>query len=72
MEALSADFTDAEVVTSSANGRVLAYLAAHAEIYRQTYDDDKVVLRCYIPKHLLHHVEGPDVRVRLLGNGEAT
>jgi GTPase len=72
MEALSADFADAEVVTASANGRVLAYLSAHAEIYRQNYDDDKVVLRCYIPKHLLHHVEGPDVRVRLLGNGEAT
>jgi GTP-binding protein HflX len=72
MEARSADFADAEVVTAAANGRVLAYLAAHAEVYRQNYDDDRVILRCYIPKHLLHHVEGPDVRVRLLSNGEAT
>ena len=69
VEALSADFADAEVTTAAANGRVLAYLAAHAEVYRQKYDGDDVVLRCYIPKHLLHHVEGPDVRVRLLGNG---
>jgi GTP-binding protein HflX len=71
IEALSADFADAEVVTAAANGRVLAYLAAHAEVYRQRYDDNKIVLRCYIPKHLLHHVEGPDVRVRLLANGSA-
>jgi GTP-binding protein HflX len=72
IEALSADFADAEVTTAAANGRVLAYLAAHAEVYRQRYDGDDVVLRCYIPKHLLHHVEGPDVRVRLLGNGEGS
>jgi GTP-binding protein HflX len=70
IEALSADFVDAEITAAAANGRLLAYLAAHAEVYRQRYDGDDVVLRCYIPKHLLHHVEGPDVRVRLLGNGE--
>jgi GTP-binding protein HflX len=70
--ALSADFADAEVVTGAANGRVLAYLAAHAEVYRQHYDGNEVVLRCYVPRHLLHHIEGPDVRVKLLGNGEAT
>jgi GTP-binding protein HflX len=71
IEALSADFADAEVTTAAANGRVLAYLAAHAEVYDQRYAEDRVVLRCYIPKHLLHHIEGPDVGVRLLGNGEA-
>jgi GTP-binding protein HflX len=70
IEALSADFADAEVTTATANGRVLAYLAAHAEVYRQKYEGDAVVLRCYIPKHLMHHIEGPDVAVRLLGNGE--
>jgi GTP-binding protein HflX len=69
VEALSADFADAEVTTAAANGRVLAYLAAHAEVYRQKYDGDRVVLRCYIPKHLLHHIEGPDVGVRVL-NGQ--
>jgi GTP-binding protein HflX len=51
-------------------GRVLAYLAAHAEIYRQTYDDDRVVIRCWIPRHLLHHIHGDDVAVRELGNGK--
>jgi GTP-binding protein HflX len=69
IEALSADFADAEVTAAAANGRVLAYLAAHAEVYRQQYAGDRVVLRCYIPKHLLHHIQGPDVAVRELGDG---
>jgi GTP-binding protein HflX len=70
IEALSADFADAEITTAAANGRVLAYLAAHAEVYRQRYDGDTVIMRCYIPKHLMQHIAGPDVAVRLLGDGE--
>jgi GTP-binding protein HflX len=72
MEALSADFADAEIETAAANGKLLAYLSAHAEIYRQQFHDNRVTLRCFLPRHLLHHVQGPDVRVRFLEvNGEA-
>jgi GTP-binding protein HflX len=67
IEALSADFANAEIETGAANGRVLAYLSAHAEIYRQQFHDEKVVIRCYLPRHLLHHIQGPDVQVRFLG-----
>jgi GTP-binding protein HflX len=66
IEALSADFVDAEVVTSSGNGKVQAYLAAHAEIYRQQYQDGRVLIHCQLPRHLLHHIQGPDVEVRFL------
>lgn len=67
---LSADFADAEIVTHAGNGRVLSYLSAHAEIYRQQYADERVTIRCYLPRHLLHHIQGPDVEVRFLdGNG---
>ncbi|MFL5243536.1 MAG: GTPase HflX [Gemmataceae bacterium] len=66
IEALSADFADAEIRTGSGNGRVLSYLAAHADIYRQTYEDEQVVLRCRLPRHLLHHIQGPDVKVEFL------
>lgn len=69
MQALAADFADAEIVTNAGNGKVLSYLAAHAEIYRQHYDDSQVTIRCYLPRHLLHHIQGPDVAVRFL-NGE--
>jgi GTP-binding protein HflX len=64
MTALSAEFIDAEVTADAANGRVLAYLAAHADVYRQSYDGDRVVVRCWIPRQLLHHIQGPDVAVR--------
>ena len=52
-----------------ANGRVIAYLGAHADVYRQQYHDDKVTIRCHLPKHLLHHIQGPGVEVRFV-NGE--
>jgi GTP-binding protein HflX len=66
IEALAADFADAEVVTGAANGRVLSYLSAHAEIEHQEYVDSRVTIRCRLPRHLLHHIQGPDVQVRFL------
>jgi GTPase len=69
IEALSADFVDVEVAMSAAHGRVHAYLAAHAEIYRQEYQDNRVLLRCYLPKHLVHHIQEPGVEIRVVANG---
>ncbi len=68
MEALAEDFAEAEVITDAGNGRVLAYLNAHAEVYRQEFRDEsnEVVIRCHLPKHLLHHIAGPTVRVRFV------
>ena len=71
IEMLGADFADAAVETDAGNGKVLAYLAAHAEIYRQEFDGSRVHIRCYLPRRLLHHIQGPDVQVRFLDrNGE--
>ncbi|MFO0850479.1 MAG: GTPase HflX [Gemmataceae bacterium] len=66
VEALSADFAPAEVVTSAGNGKVIAYLNAHAEIFRQEFRDEDIVIRCYLPRHLLHHIAGDGVKVRWL------
>jgi GTP-binding protein HflX len=66
MAALSADFADAEIETAAGNGKVLAYLGSHAEIYRQQFDDNRVRIHCYLPRHLLHHIQSPDVTVRLV------
>lgn len=71
IEALATDFAESEVVTSVANGKVLSYLSAHAEILRQQFDGDRVTIRCRLPRHLLHHIQGPDVTVRFLKNGSA-
>ncbi len=72
IEALSADFADVEVEMDASNGRVHAYLAAHAEVYRQEFHDNRVKLRCYLPRHLVWHIQEPDVQIRVLGNGEAS
>jgi GTP-binding protein HflX len=64
MEMLSEDFADVEVDVDAGNGRVLAYLAAHAEVYRQEFQDSRVTLRCYLPRHLVHHIQEPDVHIR--------
>jgi GTP-binding protein HflX len=71
MTALSADFVDAEVELAVSNGRVLAYLAAHAEVYHQEFHDSRMLLRCNLPRHLVHHIREPDVNIRLRGDGEA-
>ncbi len=71
MEALSADFAEAEIETDAGNGRVIAYLAAHAEIQRQQYHDNRVTIRCFLPRHLLHHIQAPDVQVRFVDRNGA-
>jgi GTP-binding protein HflX len=70
MARLSADFAEAEIETDAGNGRVLAYLGAHAEIYHQRYEADRVFVRCSLPRHLFHHIQGPGVQVRFIGDGE--
>jgi GTP-binding protein HflX len=66
IEMLSADFANAVIDTDAGNGKVLSYLSAHAEIYRQEFHDEKVVIHCYLPRHLLHHIQGPTVHVHFL------
>lgn len=68
MEALAAEFAEAEVVANAGNGKVLAFLNAHSEVYRQEFreESNEVVIRCHLPRHLLHHIAGPTVKVRFI------
>ena len=70
VEAITADFVEAEVTAEAANGKVQAYLAAHAEVYRQEFRDGQVLIRCRLPRYLVRHVkaDGGDVRA-FEGNG---
>jgi GTPase len=64
-EALNNRALEAEVETGVANGRVLAYLAQHAQIHDRTYDDaDRVRLHCSLPRRCLEFLfeNGVDVR----------
>ncbi|QEL13696.1 GTPase HflX [Limnoglobus roseus] len=66
IEMLSRNFVDAEIVAATSNGKAIAYLNAHAEIYRQEYRDDDVIFRCVLSKHLVHHVQATGAKVTVL------
>ena len=57
---------DAEVETGVADGRVLAYLAQHAQIHDRVYDEDRdrVVLQCRLPRRCLDFLYENGAQVR--------
>jgi GTP-binding protein HflX len=69
IEMLSADFAEVKIDMDAGNGRVQAYLAAHAEIFRQEFHDNRVTISCYLPRHLVHHIQEPDVAIRVVESG---
>jgi GTP-binding protein HflX len=69
---ISADFAKVIVDVAAGNGKVLAYLAAHAEVYRQECHDNRIRVHCYLPKHLVHHIQEPDVNIAVVGESGTT
>ena len=66
-EVLNERALDAEVETGVGNGRVLSYLAQHANIKQQTYEDDRVVLECRIPRRCIDFLNEHGAQVRTHG-----
>jgi GTP-binding protein HflX len=66
-DALSDRALEAEVETGVENGRVLAYLAQHAQIHDRTYDDGRVRLHCHLPRRCLEFLFEQGVHVRSQG-----
>ena len=62
--ALSRSFSDLDVETSAANGRLLAYLAAHGEVLSRRYFEDRVIVHVRIPERHLGplHQEGTTIQ----------
>jgi GTP-binding protein HflX len=52
-EALSRSFADLDVETSVANGKMLAYLAAHGEVLQKQYEGDRVLVHVRLPQRHL-------------------
>lgn len=68
-EKLSDGYIETTFETSVGNGRLLAYLAAHAEVTRQEYTNSHVSLDCRIPRRFLHGLPDEELRNRLSRNG---
>ena len=66
-ERLAKGYVEAEIETSAGNGRLLAYLAEHAEVTDTRYDDSRVTLLCRIPRRFASGLNGDDTTVRLGG-----
>ncbi len=62
-EALNERALDVEVETGVENGRVLAYLAQHAQIHGRTYVADRVLLHCRLPRRCLDFLSENGARV---------
>jgi GTP-binding protein HflX len=67
-EALLEQALDADVETGVGNGRVLAYLAQHAQIQERNYKADRVTLRCRLPRRCIDFLSENGAHVR--PNGE--
>jgi len=55
-EALNERALDAQIETGVDNGKVLAYLARHAQIRDRTYDEGRVRLDCRLPRRCLDYL----------------
>jgi GTP-binding protein HflX len=67
-ESLAELAMEAEVETTVANGRVLAYLAQHAQVRDRTYPaEDRVLLQCRLPRRCLGFLSEHGAEVRSNG-----
>jgi GTP-binding protein HflX len=64
---LAKEYVEAEIETSAGNGRLLAYLAEHAEVTDTRYNNSRVTLSCRIPRRFAAGLDGDDTTVRLVG-----
>ncbi len=70
-EALSRSFRDVDVEFAIDNGRLMAYLAAHAEVLSKQYHAARVIVHCRIPQKQLGRISPDEAVVRPHRNGAA-
>jgi len=66
-ERLSDGFLDVKIDASVGNGRLLAFLAEHAEVLDKQYVDSRVIIQGRIAKRFLSRLQGDDVIVTVEG-----
>ncbi len=62
---MGAGYVEVEIETGVGNGRLLAYLAEHAEITDRRYTDSRVTLSCRMPRRFADRINGDDTTVKL-------
>jgi GTP-binding protein HflX len=69
-ERLADGYLEARVETGVGNGRLIAFLAEHAEVRHTEYQDNRVTFDCRIPRRLAQSLPEEDTTVTLV-NGSA-
>lgn len=67
-DALSHAFKKVRVDMSVANGKLMAYLAAHGEILEREYEQDRVQITCRLPQKYLGRMPKQDVEIEELAD----
>jgi len=62
-DALSRSFLDVDINMSVANGKTMAYVAAHGDVLSKQYEDDRVIIHCRMPQKYLGRIHEEDVFV---------
>lgn len=65
-ERLSDGYVEARIETSAGNGRLISFLAEHAEVTGTEYTDSRVTFDCRIPRRFAHELPGEDATVTVL------
>ncbi len=66
VQALSSHFIPVEVTMSAGDGKLLAFLNTHADIFHQEYREEELIVQCHIAKGLLYHVQSDKAAVKFL------
>jgi GTPase len=66
---LADGYVDVEIDTDVGNGKMLAYLATHAEVNNTEYrEDNRAVLTCRLPRSMVNHINVDDTTVRIISD----
>ncbi len=68
-DSLSRSFLELDVEMPVADGRLLAYLAAHGEVLSKQFHESRVVVHCRIPQQYVGQIHHDGGIVRQHGNG---
>ena len=68
---LSDGYLDVAIDTHAGNGKLLAFLERHAEIYDRQYTDSRVRLECRVPRQFAGNIEDGDTTVTPLNGADA-
>ncbi len=62
---LSHGYLEAEIETDVGNGKLLSFLAEHAEVLDREYDENRVRLQCRVPRRFAYAIEEEGTSITL-------